>query len=122
MAIKKNNPSYTVGKIKSLEDLKLEKARLELEILRTEDQIKGNYRHILEALTLRNIFHAISNDISAYSNAISKVYELGKNIFGRKKKKKKDMQNKHNAPNQEIPAVPESSDKITGEETIQKPL
>lgn len=87
----KNKPAYKVGKIRSIDDLKLERAKLEFEILKTEDEIKGNYHEIIDAFTFRNLFHTISNDINTSKNVISKVYEVGKNVFGRKKKKKKNQ-------------------------------
>jgi hypothetical protein len=116
MTAKKNKGPYTVGRIKSLEDLKLEKAKLEMEILRTEDQIKGNYREILDALTFRNLFHTITNDFTTTSNVITKVFDVGKSIFrGKKKKRKKDDHQASGASRPEMPGDERPSDEITGE-------
>jgi hypothetical protein len=107
----RDNRFYKVGKIHSLEDLKLEKARLRLEILKKEDSIKGNYRHIVDVLSFRNFFHTISEDLSTSSNAISKVYQVGKSIFAKRKKKKKEHHAKPEEPvTHETPANPRTEE------------
>ena len=85
----KNKSPHTIGKIKSLEDLKLEKARLKMDILKQENQIQSDYRQILDRLTFRNVIRNIQEDIALTSNITSKVITVGKKIFGKKKKKKK---------------------------------
>jgi hypothetical protein len=75
-----------------MHELQLEKARLKLELIRTEDKIKSNYRHILFAFSLRNIFSTVTTELST-SSILSKAFTLGKNWLGsRKKKKKQELQ------------------------------
>jgi hypothetical protein len=93
----KNRSPHTIGKIKSLEDLKLEKARLQMDILKKENQIQSDYRQILDRLTLRNIFLRLKEDIALTTDVTSKVISVGKRIFGKKKKKKKNIEGE-NAP------------------------
>jgi hypothetical protein len=79
----------TIRKIHSMHELQLEQARLKLELVRTEDKIKANYRHILSAFSLRNIFSTVTTELSSTSSVISKAFTLGKNLLARRKKKKK---------------------------------
>jgi hypothetical protein len=104
----KNRSPHTIGQIKSLEDLKLEKARLEMDILKKENQIQSDYRKILDRLTFRNVIQNIKEDIALTTNVTSKVISVGKKLFGKKKKKKKSLEEK-TGPSlpQESPAQPE---------------
>ncbi len=111
----KTKRTYKVGKIQSLDDLKLEKAKLELEIVRKEDEIKINYRHIVDAFTLRNLFQTVSQDIAASSTIITKVVEAGRNIFKRKKKKKKERQDAMTQATVQPIEKPAGTDEIAGE-------
>jgi hypothetical protein len=72
-----------------MHELQLEQARLKLELVKTEDKIKANYRHILSAFSLKNIFSTITTELSSTSSVLSKVFTLGKNLLARRKKKKK---------------------------------
>ena len=89
----KNRSPHTIGKIKSLEDLKLEKARLETDILKKENQIHSDYRQIFDKLTFRNVFRNIKEDIALTTNITSKVISAGKRLFGKKKKKSHEGKN-----------------------------
>ncbi len=91
----KNRSPHTIGNIRSLEDLKLEKARLETDILKKENQIQSDYRQILNRLTFRNVYRNIKEDIALTTNITSKVISAGKRLFGKKKKKKKDLKGKN---------------------------
>ena len=91
----KNRPPRTIGKISSLEDLRLEKARLEMDVLKKENQIQSDYRQILDRLTFRNLIRNIKDDVALTSNVTSKVFSVGKKLFGRKKKKKKILEGRH---------------------------
>jgi hypothetical protein len=88
----------TVGvtrRIRTMQQLQLEKARLRLEILRTEDKIKVNYRSILSAFALKNIFHTIS-ELTGAPTLMSQFVTMGVNwLANRKKKKKKKREEKH---------------------------
>ena len=89
------NRSHIIGNIKSLEDLKLEKARLELDILKKENQIHSDYRQIFDRLTFRNVFRSIKDDIALTTNITSKVISVGKRLFGKKKRKNKVIKGKN---------------------------
>lgn len=107
------NKSHTIGKIRSLEDLKLEKARLEMDILKKENQIQSDYRQILDKLTFRNVIRNIKEDVALTTNVTSKVISVGKKLFGRKKKKKKSHEVK-NVPSL-TPGSVKHPEEITGE-------
>jgi hypothetical protein len=92
----KNRPARTIGKISSLEDLRQEKARLQMDILKKENQIQSDYRQILDRLTFRNLIRNIKDDVALTTNITSKVISVGKKLFARKKKKKKIHEGKHN--------------------------
>ena len=88
----KTSKRYTVqpGRIHSLEDIRLEKMRLRLEILKTENNIHDGYRDILQALTFKNLAATVINDISATSSVMSKAFAVGKSFMEKRKKKKHD--------------------------------
>ena len=72
-----------------MHELHLEKARLKLELIKSEDKIKANYRHIRSAFSLRNIFSTVTTELTNPSSILMKVFTLGKNWLGKRKKKKK---------------------------------
>lgn len=76
--------------IHSLKDLELEKQRLRLEIMKTENNIQLDYHNILHAMTLKNIASNMINDISATSSVLSKAFSFGKSLMEKRKKKKHD--------------------------------
>jgi hypothetical protein len=77
-------------KINSLQDIEMEKQRLRLEIMKKEENIHSDYRHILDALSFRNLASTMINDISATSSLVSKAFAFGKSVVARRKKKKHD--------------------------------
>jgi hypothetical protein len=78
-----------------MHELQLEKARLKLELMSTEDKIKTNYRHILSIFSLRNIFSTVTTELTSTSWILSKAFTLGNNwLSKRKKKKKQELQAK----------------------------
>ncbi|MCX6305279.1 MAG: hypothetical protein NT040_09935 [Bacteroidetes bacterium] len=77
-------------KIHSLQDLSLEKERLRLEIMKTEQNIHAGYRDILHALTFKNLATSMIQDISATSSVLTKAISIGKSFMTRRKKKKQD--------------------------------
>jgi hypothetical protein len=79
-----------IRRIKSMNELKLEKVRLRLELVRTEDKISNNFKNIRSAFTLRNIFSTITNEIATPSSFLMKAFTLWKDWMGRRKKKKKE--------------------------------
>ncbi len=72
-----------------MHELQLEKERLKLELVKKEVEIKTNYRHIISAFSLRNIFTTVTTELASPSSIASKVFTLGKNWLSRRKKKKK---------------------------------
>jgi len=91
--IMKNKTQHKIRAIRSLHDLELEKARLNFEALKREEQIKGNFRNIVDFLSFRNLFQHLSNDISLTKSVVSTAFSVGKKImekFKKKKKKNKD--------------------------------
>jgi len=78
------------GKIHSLADIRAEKIRLRLEILKTEEDIHDGYREILSALSPKNIATSMINDVATSSNVLTKAFFVGKSLFSGRKKKKKN--------------------------------
>lgn len=76
------------GRIRSLRDLTLEKQRLRMEILKTEQDIHSSYRNILHTLSIRNLVSLLVGEITASHAGFSKAFSLGVSLFGAKKKKK----------------------------------
>lgn len=85
----KNKTHRKIRTIRSLHDLELEKTRLKMDILKKEDQIKGNYREIVGVFTFKNIISIISQEIISRTSTISSAFTVGKSIFSIFKKKKK---------------------------------
>ena len=63
-------------KIRSLDDIRLEKLKLRLEIMKTEESIHSGYRDILQALSFKNIATTMINDVSASFTIWSKGFDL----------------------------------------------
>lgn len=82
---------YTIkpGSITSLKDLELERQRLKLEILRTEEHIHRDYRKILDAFTLRNLSTSLLGEITHSATFLGKAFTFGKALMSKRKKKKK---------------------------------
>ena len=79
----------TLRKISSMEELKKEKNRLRLETIRTEERMKGEYRLLIDAFTIRNIVQMVMDEVLKTTNIVSQAVNIGKSIFKRKKKQKK---------------------------------
>jgi hypothetical protein len=83
-----------VRKIRSMEDLRIEKMKIRMEIANKEEQILHNYRFLKERLSLRHLTETISADVQLATTAFSKAFSLGKTLFG-KIRKKKEKGEKH---------------------------
>ncbi|MCX6243524.1 MAG: hypothetical protein NTU98_02370 [Bacteroidetes bacterium] len=83
-------PRSNFRKVRSMNELKLEKARLQMDVVMAEERIKGNYRQIKEAFALRNIITTVVTELSNQTYAISNVISAARSIFKKKKKKKKE--------------------------------
>ena len=77
-------------KIKSMQDLSMEKQRLQIEIMKTEANIHNGYRDILQALTFKNIAGNIINDMATRSSMLTRAFAIGKSLISKRKKKKHD--------------------------------
>jgi hypothetical protein len=101
----KRNKRYRVNpeKIGSLQALELEKARLKLEIMKSEENIRSDYHRIADAFTLRNLAAGLIEDIAVTSNVFSKAVSVGKSFFAKRKKKKQ-----HHSEEQVLPVDPAS--------------
>jgi hypothetical protein len=108
---------HRIRRIRSRRDLEKEKARLQVEILKTEGSIKSSFRHLVDALTFRNIIKNISEDIAVTSSIFSKAYETGKKLFSRKKKKKKAEPGEPAPTQSDSQAAPDAVRPDTTEET-----
>jgi hypothetical protein len=83
-----------IREIHSMHELKLERARLELELVKTEEKIKTNYKNVLHAFSLGNIFSTVTSELSTSSSILAKTVNLGLNWVAMRKKKKKKKQEK----------------------------
>lgn len=75
------------GPLTSLKELQDEKFRLQREILETEQDIKDNYRSLIDALTFRNILNTIAEEVVATNMVVSQAYSIIRPLFKRRKKK-----------------------------------
>jgi len=88
--MKKNSYRLSSKRIRSLHDLELEKAKLEVEILKSEETIRSSYRHLIHRLTFRNLAGTLTDEIAARTSVLSKVISVGKSFLEKRKKKKKE--------------------------------
>jgi hypothetical protein len=77
-----------------MHDLQLERARLKMELVKSEEKVKSSYRRLLSAFSLRNIFSTVTTEFGGASGVIGKVVSLGQNWFSRRKKKRADVRNR----------------------------
>jgi len=82
-------------KIRNLHDLELEKARLQLELVKSEEQIHISYKRLLDQLTFRNIIQKVADEVTMTTTVVSKAIAIGKDIFGKIRKKKKKWKERH---------------------------
>jgi len=78
-----------MASIRTLKELRDEKSRLRSELIDTEDDIRENYRDLIDALTFRNIINTIAEEIISTNLVVSQVYSMIKPLFKRKKKNKR---------------------------------
>jgi hypothetical protein len=83
-------------KIHSLDDIRIEKLRLRLEIMKTEENIHAGYRDILSALSPRNLATTLINDVAASSSVLTKAFSFGQSLLSKRKKKKHDKPKEFN--------------------------
>jgi hypothetical protein len=78
------------SRIKSLEDLHLEKSRVKLEIMKKAEEIRSDYRNMLNVLTFKSIISTVAENFTFQSAALSKVVSIGRSIFSGRRKKKRE--------------------------------
>ncbi len=77
-------------KIHSLNDLQMEKLRLQMEIMKAEANIHSGYRGILDALSFKNLAGTLISDVTASSSVVSQAFAFGKSMLAKRKQKKQD--------------------------------
>jgi hypothetical protein len=83
-----NKPRSNFRRVHSMQELKFEKIRLQMEEVIAKEKIKNNYRQIKDAFALRNIITTVTTELGGTSSLLSKVISIGKSTFGKRKKKK----------------------------------
>lgn len=88
----KTSKRYVVksDKIHSMSDLRMEKLRLQMEIMKAEENIHAGYRGIIEALSFKNIAGNVIGDLTTSSSLVAQAFSFGKSILAKRKKKKHD--------------------------------
>ena len=86
----KNRYRVSAGRIRSLQDLGLEKAKLEMELFKSEDTIKRNYHDLVHRLTFRNLAGTIVDEVATGTSTLSRAISLGKSFLEKRKKRKKE--------------------------------
>lgn len=86
---RKTNFRLSSKRIKSLYDLELEKAKLEVEILKSEETIRSDYRRLIHRLTFRNLAGTLVEEISSRTSVLATAISVGKSFLEKRKKKKK---------------------------------
>ncbi|MEI6455855.1 MAG: hypothetical protein WCO93_06165 [bacterium] len=86
----KNRYRVSSGRIRSLQDLELEKAKMEIELLKSEESIKFSYRQLVHKLTFRNLAGTLVDEISKGTSTLSSAISLGKSFLEKRKKKKRE--------------------------------
>ncbi len=100
--MKSNNSNrLPLKRIRSLRDIELAKAKLDVEIMRTEESIRSGYRHLINRLTFRNMTSSLIQEFSTRSDLISKAISAGKSLFEKRKKKKKEKACKQAIPSEQ---------------------
>jgi len=89
--MKKKSYDSGIGKVRSFDEIKIEKTRLRMETLETREGIRSGYQRILNEFTFSRIMETIGEQLASRTSVISKAYTAGKNLFSkiRHKKKKK---------------------------------
>ncbi|MCX6248153.1 MAG: hypothetical protein NTW10_10485 [Bacteroidetes bacterium] len=90
-----------IREIHSMHELQMERARLELELVKTEDKIKASYKNILYAFSLGNLLSTVTTEFASSSSILAKTVNLGMNWLSRRKKKKKKKQEKQQQQQQQ---------------------
>jgi len=85
----KTNYRLSSKRIRSLHDLELEKAKLEVEILKSEESIRSGYRQVLHRLTFRNLAGSLVEELSSRTSVLATAISVGKSFLEKRKKKKK---------------------------------
>ena len=93
--MEKNNVQRSkIREIHSMHELQLKKARLKMEVMMAEEKVKGNYRNIIAAFSLKNIVSTITTELVNPSSLAAKAFTLGRNWLAKRKKKRQAIKEK----------------------------
>jgi hypothetical protein len=85
-----NKTRSNFRRVHSMQELHLEKVRLEMEEVIAKERIKGNVREIREAFALRNIITTVVSELSIKTSVLSNVVSAARGLFKKRKKKRKE--------------------------------
>ena len=104
------------GRINSLKDLEREKERLQLEIVRREEHIRFNYHNLRSLLSFRNMLGTLIEEVTTSATVAGKILSFGKDLFAKRKKKKKARMAAGNDSNPDVtPATAPTAGTVTPE-------
>jgi hypothetical protein len=83
-----NKYRSSVHKVRTLHDLELEKAKMEMELFKSEETIKSSYRQLLQRLTFRNLAGTLVDEVS--TGTLARAISIGKSFLEKRKKKKRE--------------------------------
>jgi hypothetical protein len=93
--MEKNNVQRSnIREIHSMHELQLEKARLKMEVVRAEEKVKGNYRNIIAAFSLKNIVSTVTTELVNPSSLAAKAFTIGRNWLVKRKKRRQAVKRK----------------------------
>jgi hypothetical protein len=79
------------SKIRTLKDIKIEKAKIRYEMLLAENKLMESFGAIQQAFTITTIFSRITQGFHVALNVYHNVRKFMDKIFRRKKRKKKNV-------------------------------
>lgn len=88
--MKKKKYKSRIRKVRSFDELKLAKARLREEVLKTNNEIRSDYRHLLNEFSLGRIVGNIAEQLSTKTSVLSRAFSAGKKIITRIHEKRKN--------------------------------
>ena len=92
--MKMKNYDSGIRKLGSLHELKTEKARLSMEVQKTQEGISSDYRNILREFTFSSIIGTVVEQITLKTSALSNAFDALKSLISKfRSKKKKKIRN-----------------------------
>jgi len=71
-----------------MKDLQIRKQMLKEQIEEKEEEIRDDYKGLVDTLSFRNILGNVSRDIATSNYALAKAFTIGKLLIERRKKRK----------------------------------